>query len=481
MRYSLRTRLIVSLAAIVVVVVGLLVILTRGAITMRFNSMVHESGSQFGARISEFLGEYYARNGSWEGVGEIFVAFRNMPNNIPQPEHYPFQERLGFPARILNPKEERLLLMDNEGQVVFNSEPQSDWVDDLKNIQDEGVPIYVNGEPVGQLYVASSLGILNTLQNNFLSRMNTLMVFGGILAVLVAVVGGTYLAYRIITPVKALSEASLRLANGDYSQRIPVTSEDELGEMSKSFNKMAMELERQENLRRQAMADIAHELRTPLSVLQIDLESIEDGLVEPTGEAIQRLLMEVELLSKLVDDLRLLSLAEAGELRLDFHPVDLTGLVQVVLKRFDAAAREQGVELIFRQPGGELWISGDEQRLVQVLLNLLTNAVHYTPSGGQVAVEVEPSGEFVCMSIMDTGVGILQEDLPQVFERLYRADKARNRENGGSGLGLSIAKSIIDAHGGRIWAESKEGKGSTFAFELPHIPGGIEDPGTSLG
>ena len=150
------------------------------------------------------------------------------------------------------------------------------------------------------------------------------------------------------------------------------------------------------------------------------------------------------------------------------------------MKRFDTTAREQDVELIFRQPGEELWISGDEQRLVQVLLNLLTNAVHYTSSGGQVSVKVEPSGEFVRVSIIDTGVGISQEDLPQVFERLYRADKARSREKGGSGLGLYIAKSIIVAHKGSIWAESEEGKGSTFTFELPHIPGAMEDPDPSL-
>ncbi|MCJ7622481.1 MAG: ATP-binding protein [Anaerolineaceae bacterium] len=299
--------------------------------------------------------------------------------------------------------------------------------------------------------------------------------------VLVAVVGGAYLAYRIITPVKALSEASLRLANGDYSQRIPVTSEDELGEMSKSFNKMAMELEHQENLRRRAMADIAHELRTPLSVLQIDLESIEDGLVEPTDEAIQRLQKEVELMSKLVDDLRLLSSAEAGELRLDFHTLDLAGLVQAVVKRFEATAREQRVDMIFNEPGEELWISGDEQRLVQVLLNLLTNAVNHTPPEGQLVVKAEEAEELVRVSIADTGVGISQEDLPHVFERLYRADKARSREKGGSGLGLSIAKSIIDAHGGSIRAESEEGQGSIFTFELPYVPGEIEDPGPVPG
>ena len=358
MRHSLRTRLIVSLAAIVVVVVGLLVIFTRVAITQRFNSMVHETGSQFGERISGFFGDYYASNGSWEGVDDIFIAFRNMPSNAPQSESHSPQERFGVPGRVLNPKEERLLLMDNEGQVVFDSDPESDWSDDLKFLQDVGVPIYVNGVIVGLLFVASSLGILNTMQNDFLSRMNTLMAFGGILAVLVAVVGGSYLAFRIITPVKALSEASLRLANGDYSQRIPVSSEDELGEMSKSFNKMAMDLERQEGLRRRAMADIAHELRTPLSVLQIDLESIEDGLVEPINETIQRLQKEVVLLGKLVDDLRLLSLAESGELRLDFHQVDLSGLVQAVLKRFEATAREGGVELVFRGSGGKLWIAG---------------------------------------------------------------------------------------------------------------------------
>jgi signal transduction histidine kinase len=271
----------------------------------------------------------------------------------------------------------------------------------------------------------------------------------------------------ILRPVKALSEASQKLAHGDYSHRIPVITDDELGEMTRSFNQMATELEGQELLRRRSLADVAHELRTPLSVLQIDLESIEDGIIEPDTETIQRLQMEVGTLRKLVEDLRILSLADAGELKLDMQPVDLNGLLHINAKRMERQAGEKGVSITEELTPGDPEVMGDEQRLSQVFLNLLSNALQYTPSGGAITIKSSFADESVRIDFIDTGSGIAEQDIPHVFERLYRSDEARARQNGGSGLGLSIARSLVISHGGKIWAQSAEGNGSTFSIELP--------------
>jgi signal transduction histidine kinase len=213
---------------------------------------------------------------------------------------------------------------------------------------------------------------------------------------------------------------------------------------------------------------VAHELRTPLSVLQIDLESIQDGLTTPTPDAVARLLEEVALLNRLVEDLRMLSLAEAGELQMAAQQVDVRELVQATIERVHTAAREKGVSLRAELPESLSPIVGDRQRLAQVLFNLLSNALRHTPPGGQITVSAQQVGkEDVQVSVQDSGEGIPPAELPHVFERFYRADRARSRDTGGSGLGLSIARSLVEAHGGRLWADSVEGQGSTFTFALP--------------
>jgi signal transduction histidine kinase len=325
----------------------------------------------------------------------------------------------------------------------------------------------VEDEIVGTVIAASSAGILNTFQETYLHDVNLFVLVGGIAATLLAIAWGAWQSVKILRPVKALSEASHKLALGDYSQRIPVTTDDELGEMTQSFNYMAAELENQETLRRRSLADVAHELRTPLSVLQIDLESIEDGIIEPDAEAIQRLQLEVGTLRKLVEDLRILSLADAGELKLDFLPVEINGLLHINIKRMERQIEEKGVKLIETLTPESLIVQGDEQRLSQIFLNLLSNALQYTPAGGTIRVISERIGAQARITVADNGSGITAEDIPHIFERLYRSDEARTRQKGGSGLGLSIARSLVLAHGGKIWAESSEGEGSTFSLELP--------------
>lgn len=503
MKSSLRTRLILSFVFIIVIAMGSFTLVGRSTITQRFNRMIVQSGREFAGRAAQIFGWYYVTNGSWTGVEDLWIDF---PQFSPRPDQFnqgvvvmdtetaatadalPGDQSveppsagvltgIGSDENTLNgeppigafkaPRDERLLLVDATGAIIYDSNPNAGSADTMLANLDEGVQIRVDGEIVGTVIAASSAGILNTFQKAFLNNVNQFVLWGGIGATLVAIAFGAWQSVIILKPVRALSEASRKLAQGDYSQRIPLTANDELGEMTQSFNHMASELENQEALRRRSLADVAHELRTPLSVLQIDLESIEDGIIEPDAETIQRLQNEVATLRKLVEDLRILSLADAGELKLELQPVDMNGLVHVNMRRMERQAQEKGVTFVEDLSPADPQATGDEQRISQVLLNLLTNALQYTPSGGSIRAVTTVQGDFARVSMIDTGSGIAAVDIPHIFERLYRTDDARARRNGGSGLGLSIARSLILAHNGRIWAESEEGSGSTFSFEIP--------------
>jgi len=321
------------------------------------------------------------------------------------------------------------------------------------------------------------LGTLTPNQADFLRQVNRLMLAAAVMAGLAVLIVGSFQARRIVAPVRALAEAAERIAGGDLSQRTPVTSQDELGEMAAAFNTMAAKLERQQELRHRAMADVAHELRTPLSVLQIELESIEDGLTGPTPEVVAGLQTSVAHLRHLVEDLRVLSLADAGELQLDVEPVEVGKLVHEVVNRVQGTARAKDITLDVRLPDAPLMVSSDDQRLAQVLLNLLSNALQHTPPDGQVTVDARQVEGEIHVRVQDTGKGIPAKDLPHIFDRLHRADRARSRDTGGSGLGLSITRSLVEAHGGRIWAHSTEDEGSAFTFALPLNPGDEQKPG----
>jgi signal transduction histidine kinase len=368
---------------------------------------------------------------------------------------------------MVDPEGERLLLVDLNGSIIADSRPERPTPGDVAFNLDKGAEIVVDGQQVGTLLVYSSLGRLTTAQESFLRQVNLLLIAAGAVAILSVLVVGSLQARRIVKPVRALASAAHRVAEGDLSQRIPVASDDELGEMAAAFNTMAAKLEHQHELRRRAMADVAHELRTPLSVLQVQLESIEDELTQPTPDVIKGLQADVTHLGRLVDDLRVLSLADAGELQMQTEPVEVAGLVRSVVERMQATARSEEITLEAQLPESNLYATGDAQRLAQVLLNLLSNAVAHTPPGGRITMSAQVANDDTLIVVRDSGEGIPPEDLPHIFERLYRADRARSRGAGGSGLGLSIAQSLVEAHGGTITVESQVGEGSTFTIALP--------------
>ncbi|MBI2883082.1 MAG: HAMP domain-containing protein [Chloroflexi bacterium] len=327
-------------------------------------------------------------------------------------------------------------------------------------------------------------------ERDFLQAINNATWIAGAIAVIIALVLSVFLARQIAQPLRRLTLAAMRIADGDLSQRVTVSNRDEIGQLATAFNSMAETLSKNERLRRNLVADIAHELRTPLAVVQGNLEAMLDGVVEPNRESISSIHEETLVLARLVADLRELSLVEAGQLELRRAEMDVGDLVRKAVAKYQPDALEKSIGLQSHVPGVLPAASVDPQRITQAIANLISNALRHTPAGGTVVVRAgeQPSrptqnvgagfkpapaskpalsDSFVVVSVEDTGSGIPEEALPYVFERFYRVDKSRSRASGGSGIGLAIVKQLVEAHGGKVWAESELGKGSRFCFRLP--------------
>ncbi len=307
------------------------------------------------------------------------------------------------------------------------------------------------------------------LETAYLDAIRTSLWQAALVAA-VAAMGLALLFSRLITnPVNHLKTSVQRIRDGDLSERIDLETGDEIGELGGAFNSMAEKLENNERGRRQLLADVVHELRTPLSIIQGNLEAWQDGVVLPTPEAIAPVHDEAVLLSRLITDLRDLSLAESGQLSLTREEVDFTALAESVIGQYLERTASQGIAISFEHPSNPLPRTNvDPVRIRQVLRNLLDNAVRHTPPGGTIKLRaVQDSGEFIKVEVSDTGSGITPEDLPHVFEHFFKVDPARERSRSGSGVGLAIVKKLVESHGGSVSVQTESGKGSVFSFTLP--------------
>lgn len=300
------------------------------------------------------------------------------------------------------------------------------------------------------------------------------LVLAGVIGAAIALVIARWVARGMTQPLRDMAQAAHRMETGDYSQRVSTDSRDEVGQLAVAFNRMSSELESLERLRRDLVANVSHELKTPISALRAHLENLLDGVERPDPETLQVMLAQSERLGRLVDQLLDLSRLESGDVPLERGNVELAPLVAEVLSEIEVARPERGVRLADAVPRDIPPVFADRERVHQVLFNLLDNAVRFTPEGGRVTVSASRHNGSVDVVVADTGPGIAPEDLPRVFERFYRVDESRSRDDGGTGIGLAIARSVVEAHGGRIWAESEPGRGSTFTFELPAAPPPVE-------
>jgi histidine kinase len=315
-------------------------------------------------------------------------------------------------------------------------------------------------------------GLEATFSANFSQAVKESLALAALASSLAAVAASLLVSRRVVVPVRAMQTASCRMAAGHYAERVSVVAPsedlDELGQLAVSFNQMAAALESTEARRRDLIANVAHELRTPLASIQGYMEGLMDGVVPADVETYEKVHHEAARLQKLVQDLQELSQVEAGAYALDLHPVPVAKLAGTAVARLGLQFEEKGVDLATDVPADLPPVRADEDRTGQVLQNLVGNALHYTATGGKVRLWARREGNEVHLAVEDTGIGIRAEHLPHLFERFYRVDRSRSRVGGGSGIGLTIAKHLVEAQGGRIWAESPgPGQGSTFHFTLP--------------
>jgi len=453
----LWSKILLATAAVLLVCLGVTGILAGVLIRRAFDRFAVAQENVNAQRIALALADYYEVNGSWAGVERLLTGRRAgmMGQGMMGPG-------MASGMRLLLMGADHRVLLDTQGELTGQEASTALWA--------AGLPIVVRGAEVGRLASGSALAEAKsrtTLESTFLRNISWVLVVAGIAGAAAAAVVATVLALQITAPARDLTNAARRVAAGDLAHRVVVRSGDELGQVGTAFNEMAAALDRQEGLRRQLVADVAHELRTPLAVMRVEIESLQDGLAEPTPEKLASLGEEVALLGRLVEDLRLLSLIDAGQLSLQLQPVEPAAAARKALQQAAATAEPKGVGLEEAVPAGLPAVRADPDRLQQVLSNLLHNALRHTPAGGTVRLSAQGEGTHLHFQVTDTGEGIAPADLPHVFDRFYRADSSRARSSGGTGLGLSIVRGLVEAMGGRIWAESAAGAGTTVHFTLP--------------
>lgn len=339
-------------------------------------------------------------------------------------------------------------------------------------IEFAAVPVRQEGQPPGAFYAirdAPGEGALGVFPSTvrFLRDFWWQLLVAGAIAAAISLFVARWLARGMTKPLRDMAQAARKMERGDYGQRVHTASRDEVGQLAEAFNRMSAELEGVERLRRDLVANVSHELKTPISALRAHLENLLDGVERPDPETLQVMLTQSERLSRLVEQLLDLSRLESGDVPLDRQQVALAPLVSEVLSEIEVTRSGRGVAVESEVAADLPPVFADRERMHQVLFNLLDNAVRFTPEGGEVKVSAVRKNGHCEVKVADTGPGIEPEHLPRLFERFYRVDTARSREDGGTGIGLAIARSVVEAHGGHIRVESEIGKGSVFTFELP--------------
>lgn len=457
---SMRLRLILSFVFIGLVSIVSVILLARRGVANEVYAFMFRGGMTGSEALVETLEAYYRDNNSWQGVESILLS----------PGHGMGKGggNQGNAGMMQGMMGQRLRLVDEHGKVLvdtFEPEPSSSL--DAEQME-RAIPLRNGQDVIGYLLPEGGMGFNQADQTVLLNRLSRAGLVAALVAVGISLALALFLSYRLLLPVHALTRAAGRLAQGDLSQRVQVIGNDELAQLGQAFNHMAASLQKSEENRRAMTADIAHELRTPLAVQRAHLEAFQDGIYSPTSENLNSVLEQNLLLTRLVDDLRTLALADAGQLSLDFQPVDLVAIAQGSIEQFTPQAEARQVELRFDPPGQCRSITADSTRLGQILGNLLSNALRYTPTGGRITMAVNCLGERIQLTVHDSGPGISEASLPHVFERFYRGDRSRSRSEGGSGLGLAIARQLAHAHGGELTATNHPQGGAIFTLTLPY-------------
>jgi signal transduction histidine kinase len=461
----LRIQLTLAFTLVVLVAVGAIAILVFRTTNTQFRQYITNSSMRASGSGLEQLVAYYQTQGSWDGVESLLGqgVSVGVPWGAPVPDTL---RRLDQSGGLLD-----VTLADAAGRVVYDSMGETGGKKLGSGEISQALPVTQDesGDVIGYLLLSYPAGPsrLGQLEQRFLDRMEQILIIGAALAVGVGLIMGVLISRSLTAPLQRLAAAARAVASGDLGQQVHAEGSAEIVEVAQAFNDMTSALGESERQRQNMVADVAHELRSPLAVLQGNLRAILDGIYPSSKGEISRLYDETRLLGRLVEDLRELALADAGQLRLHLRSTDAGRIVESTVECLRAAAESIAVRLGAEVPPDLPPVTADPDRVAQVLRNLLLNALRHTPPGGSITVTAQRSAGMVEIAVSDTGEGMTPDDLRHIFERFWRADPARTRSGGGTGLGLSVAQSLAKAQGGRIWAESIPGEGSTFRFTLP--------------
>jgi signal transduction histidine kinase len=443
---KLTQKLTLAFLLVSLIAVGLAAALIWGRISYEFSQYLESQ------RQNEFVvaaTKYYQEHQAWTGV-----------------DAYLRQQQLLPPLGEDNPPPQPYVLVGPRREVIVAAAPYVIGQKVRQGEIDKGIPIEFNGQVVGTVISTGQPLVRKPIEQKYIDQINQAFWLSGVVGALVALIFGIFLARSLTRPVRELTDATRSMAQGQLGQQVPVRTKDELGELAQSFNQMSDDLARALQSRKQMTADIAHDLRNPLTVISGYLESLQDGKLQPTSERFATMQAEVQHMQALVEDLRTLSLADAGELKLHKQSINPGELLAHVAETYQHQAEQQKVEIKVKAEPVLPKIQVDSERMEQVLGNLVSNALRYTLEGGEVSLVAEQAEGSLIVSVQDNGTGIPPDILPHIFERSYRGDLARSGNE--SGLGLAIVKSIVELHGGSVSATSQPGGGSCFNLTLPN-------------
>ena len=501
---KLRWQLLLSYLPVLLIPILVISIVVRGVAERGLTVLVTQEAQQRAATVSGVFAQFYLVHGNWYGIETVFEELQRGPNQgqnqnplppgIDQPPRGPNGQYYGNPppritpiprpTQVLNgrgrlgqadqPQPGQFLITDTTGVVVASDNSNADGQVLSPEALAQGVPLVVNGKEIGTLVIGAAFGVLNAQENQLLDSVSSALLITGLIMVLLVIALVLWLSQQLTAPARALIKGVRHLAAGEWSQPVTISSHNEFADLTQAFNGMAEQLTRQQQQQRQLIADIAHDLRTPLSVMALEVAGIKAGLQTPE-EATTSLQEEIDWLQHLIDDLHTLSLMDTGRLDLRLDATALSPYLTTVGNQWQAMATKQDKTLRCDLPPDLPVAQIDPFRLKQVLGNLLNNALQHTPAGTSVLlravvnqVNIYDPGEVV-ITVADNGPGIPEGDVPHIFERFYRADRARNRgsHEHGSGLGLSIAYQLVALHGGVLDVKSALGKGTAFYIHLP--------------
>ena len=454
----MRLRLILSFVLIVLISVTSVVVIARQSAANQVRAFMYGGGMSNLDALTRSLEDYYKEHKSWQGADSLLSApGQGMGNGM----------GMGSGGMM----GQRLRLADAQGLVIYDSAGGTGGETLSPSEMSDAIRLHNGLKTAGYLLAEGGMG-MDTGQVQFLlNRLTRAALIAGLVAGGISLLVALFLAYSLMRPVRTLTRAASHLAEGDLTERVPSLGKDELGELGLAFNQMADSLQQAEISRRALTADIAHELRNPLAVQRAHLEALQDGIYPLNRDNLAPILDQNLLLTRLVEDLRTLALAEAGQLSLEQVPTDLPSLVLRLIERFQPQAHSQNIDLRFDfkpDPGSPLpALIVDPMRIEQILNNLLSNALRHTPQQGQVVLDLKQAPGAIQLRVHDSGPGIPADALPEIFERFYRAERSRSRSEGGTGLGLAIARQLAQAHGGTLEAANHPDGGAVFTLTLP--------------